>query len=405
MKILTKQQSKMKRVCKDIDITDHDLIVRAIRKCLGNKSQSQLQRPDIVNIFKQYGDEDAIADMMAEEIRNRKLDLKPVSWETRVDKSNKKERLIGVEDIKQQFYDNLAFLALEPLSHRIGEYQCSCLPNRGPVWGMEVILGWLMKGDIREIHQYDIRKNYASTDHEKLMAFLRKHVANDPLLWLIQTLLNTSPKGLIIGSVLSVMLDALYLSELYHYIAEDLVRVRHHKNGRNEEIHLAEHVMFNVDDFSIYCTSVKNAEMADPKIIKFARKLGYELHVEIRKNPCTDKQFQDIMGYRIYKDHVTMRRRNYIKVKRAIRNVNKNPTLKHCKTLTSMNGFVKHSDSYRFRKKYNVKKAMKKARKVVSEHDKSIICKQAASGADIPCRRSDDRPHLPERGRKDSIDF
>ena len=42
----------MKRYCKNIDITNRELINRAVRKCLKNK----MGRPDVLRMFSQYSD-------------------------------------------------------------------------------------------------------------------------------------------------------------------------------------------------------------------------------------------------------------------------------------------------------------------------------------------------------------
>lgn len=43
----------MKRVCKNIDIADEELIKKAIRRCMKNKSRKKRQRQDIVRIYKE----------------------------------------------------------------------------------------------------------------------------------------------------------------------------------------------------------------------------------------------------------------------------------------------------------------------------------------------------------------
>ena len=68
----------MKRVCKNIDVTDKELIMTAIRRCMKNKSRKKRQRQDIVRIYKEYGTDENIAHTMAAEIKARKLDLRPV---------------------------------------------------------------------------------------------------------------------------------------------------------------------------------------------------------------------------------------------------------------------------------------------------------------------------------------
>ena len=69
------------------------------------------------------------------------------------------------------------------------------------------------------------------------MGFLRKYVANEPLLWLIETLIRTFKQGLSIGSYLSQFLCNLYLSQVYHYMAEsnDVFKIRKHRNGTVEK--------------------------------------------------------------------------------------------------------------------------------------------------------------------------
>lgn len=68
----------MKRVCKNTDITDEELIIKAIRRCMKNKSRKKRRRQDIVRIYKGYGTDENIAHMMAAEIKGRKLNLRPV---------------------------------------------------------------------------------------------------------------------------------------------------------------------------------------------------------------------------------------------------------------------------------------------------------------------------------------
>ena len=71
----------MKRVCKNIDIADEELIKKAIRRCMKNKSRKKRQRQDIVRIYKEYGTDEAIAHMMAAEIKSEKAGSPPCLYE------------------------------------------------------------------------------------------------------------------------------------------------------------------------------------------------------------------------------------------------------------------------------------------------------------------------------------
>ena len=73
------------------------------------------------------------------------------------------------------------------------------------------------------------------------MEFLRKHIKNDILLWLIETIINTFDKGLSIGSYLSQFLCNLYLSQLYHEISHMHKIRKSRRNKTSEYISLIKH--------------------------------------------------------------------------------------------------------------------------------------------------------------------
>lgn len=92
-----------------------------------------------------------------------------------------------------------------------------------------------------------------------------------------------------------------------------------------------------------------------------------------------ESSFIDMVGYRIYKDHVTLRRCNMKKSRRAIIRYSHKPKNIHlARRVLSYSGMIKYSDSFLFCTKYNVYKYTKKARKVVSDYDKAKIRLQIA---------------------------
>ena len=64
------------------------------------------------------------------------------------------------------------------------------------------------------------------------MEFLRKYIKNEPLLNLIEKLIGTFEAGLSIGSYLSQYLCNVFLSQIYHEIAEKNVSDQEEK-GRD----------------------------------------------------------------------------------------------------------------------------------------------------------------------------
>lgn len=368
----------MKRYCKDIDITDVDFIVDAIRDWRAHRRKHDLKRSDVRRLYAHFDDDERrIAEELSQEIQDRQLKISPVKVKELTDTSNGKKRIACVESAKQQMFDYIAIHGLSPIIGRVGEYQCTGLPGRGTIWGLQRLTGWYQDPSIRYVCQVDIVQNYRSTTAEMIRAFLKKHVNNSVLIWLITTLILTNPLGgLPIGSPLSVHLDALYLSQAYHYIKESMYRIR-----RGRRVPLVRHTLFFVDDISMLCSSYKDAAMAERLFRSYMSGIGLRLHEKYTITRVSETHYQDMLGFREYREHVTMRRRNYIKIKAALRTMDHAPTIKAARRLVSMNGFIKYSDSYRFRKKYHTKRILRKARRYIAKYEKGIIYGKAGRGA------------------------
>ena len=98
--------------------------------------------------------------------------------------------------------------------------------------------------------------------------------------------------------------------------------------------------------------------------------------LEDKKN---DKgQFIDMMGFRVYRWHITIRRRvfkrirrNYMRVLKMIK-THKIIPLIYARRFISYYGQIKHSDSVKFCKKYHVSDVIKICKKVVRNYDSEI---------------------------------
>lgn len=375
----------MKRKCKDVDIADVEYIHTCIIKCIEKKGWSETyRRKDFQVLMAQHeGSTYAIAMMLSYEIVNRKIKVGPVVYRTIYDKASKKQREIGIEDIKRQFYNYVAKEALSDLLPRIGEYQICCQKGRGASWGKDHISRWL-KDDpsIRYGVTADIIHCYPSIDHTKIMDFLNKHIANDSLLWLIEELLKGAKQGLIIGSVLSIDLCALYLSELYHFIQEKCYKLRITKSQEVKRVRLLSHCLLYLDNIDLLGQSAKDLHKAVSLIKEKLLEMGLRLHDDYKLISFKKDGHMDALGYRIYKDHVTMRRRNYLKARKAVKSFRKHPTLTSAKRLIAYNAFIKTTDSFRFRKKYQTKDLTRKARRIVSDYDKNQSASKAGNCQD-----------------------
>ena len=152
--------------------------------------------------------------------------------------------------------------------------------------------------------------------------------------------------------------------------------------------------MFFLDDMFIFGANARAMHKAFKGINAYAESLGLSIKSDwkmLSLNPSDKHAHIDAMGYRIYRDHITMRRRDYIKTKRAFQHFRKSPCYKTAKSAVAYHGlFIKHTYSFRFRKKYRVKRLFRKARLIISDHDKSNVLREAGAGHHLRSDRNHD---------------
>lgn len=395
MKALYGKQSRrsdcpqsMKRYCKEVNILDMDFLRRCARDCLRKK----WKRNDVTRFFVRLTgwDKDKVtncikggnreilveyaAQTMQRQLAAKKLEFPAIWYKEKVDSSSQKLRLIGIQNIAQQIYDYVAVYAMEDLMRRIGEYQCASIPGRGPLYGVHHVQKWLKeKGTIYAV-QMDVQKCFPSIPQERVLAMIDKYVANDEVRWLVRELVHTFGAGLSIGSFLSQYLCNLYLSQLYHEITERMYYTR-----RGKRIRLVKHVLFYMDDLLLIGSNAKSLNKAAKLTVKYAKD---QLGLTIKPGWCVrkieGKAFIDTMGFRVYRDHVTIRKRVFLRVRRAYKAPlgHEKPTLRQAQKCTSYSGIIKHSSSQKLAKKYKIYKTIRLSRGVVSNESK--FCGRAA---------------------------
>ena len=351
--------------------------------CLSGKKS----RRDVAALMRRCKTVDAVVAEMQDELKSRKLNLKPMWYSYKEDASSRKVRCIGIQDIKQQLYDYVAVYGLHPVFARIGEYQCAAIPGRGQVYGLRAIRKWMKDPNAKYACKLDIRKCYESIDRKKLMAFLQRHVKNDDLLWLVHELIETFDQGLSIGSYLSQYLCNLYLSELYHNIAENMYRFRG-KSRDGKRVNLVKHVLFYMDDILLIGTNAKNLHAAAKMVAIKAAEMGLTIKNGWRVFKIADKKgspgsFIDMMGFRFYKNCTTIRRRVFRRLRKSFLRAwkrRKQLSVHAAQRCVAYFGFTQHTNSFTFCRKYHVYEIIKIAKEVTSRASK--ISGTAAAGAD-----------------------
>ena len=383
----------MKRLCKDIDITDRDLISRAVYECLDRKYKRNdtmrymsqitgIKEGYIRCIYHRYGKRamypitEIIVTELREELLRGNISFPPIYYREKIDVSSRKIRRIGIQNVKQQLYDYITVEALKPVLKRIGEYQYASIKGRGTTKGKEVISRWIRNRDMRYFVKLDVRKCFESIDHGKMMEFLRRRVKNEPLLHLIETMLGSFERGLSIGSYLSQYLCNLYMSILYHEIKENMCRTRKGKRG-NKRVNLVRHCLIYMDDILLIGQRKRDLEKAAKLTVRKASEMGLEIkpNYQVRR---IDGNCIDMLGFKIYRTHTEIRGRTFLRVRRSFRRARKRLTEGVARKCLSYYGYLKHTNSRRFQRKWKVRRTIKKCKGVIRNESK--IYGTAAAG-------------------------
>lgn len=291
---------------------------RAVYKCLDKKYKrndvtrymsqvSGLKENQIRYIYYRYGKRalywitEAIIDILRKEIMTGNISFPMIWYRNKIDGSSGKVRRIGIQNIKQQLYDYIAVEGLEPILKRIGEYQYASIPGRGTTKGKEVISRWIKDRKAKYFVKLDVEKCFESIDHEKLMRFLESRIANNTLLSLIRTLIESFECGLSIGSYLSQYLCNLYMSILYHHIKEDLFKIR-----RGKRVNLVKFCMIYMDDILMIGAQKRDMSVAVKSVIRKANEIGLKIKDNFQIKPI-DGNCIDMLGFKIYRTHTEIR--------------------------------------------------------------------------------------------------
>lgn len=382
----------MKRCCKNVDVTNRELISEAVWTCL----QDKMTRSDTIGMFSEYtglpfkflydiaknhkgmldGIIESVIDGIRQEIIDQRYVVKPIRYKVKKDGCTGKLRNIGIQDVKQQIYDYIAVYGLRELFERkLGYYQCGAVKRKGNEFGANAIYGWLKDKNIRWAWQSDVRHYYENIDKSVLKRMLNRDVKNERLLHLTFYLIDTFKYGLSIGSYLSQFLANYYLSKAYIFASEQC-KIRHKKDGTAKRIALVKHVLFQMDDIVFFGSSKKDMEMTVKRFEKYiSEKLNLELkesahYIDLRTG------YVDILGRKISRKNLTVRSSTFLKTRRTYKKAyfyvchGKEIPLKLARTCVSRYGAIKHTHSKRFQRIHHVPKVNIMAKRTISRRAK-----------------------------------
>ena len=136
-----------------------------------------------------------------------------------------KERLVSAAPFRDRVVHHAIHDVIEPIIDRSFIYDSyACRKGKGTHRGLDRAQHFLRSNDY--VLHLDICKYFDSIDHAVLISILRKRVADEIALWLLETIIHSIGKdeeyGLPIGNITSQFFANLYLDELDRYIKHEL---------------------------------------------------------------------------------------------------------------------------------------------------------------------------------------
>jgi len=180
----------------------------------------------------------------------------------------------------------------------------------------------------------DIRKFFASIDHEVLISALEKHIKDEDVVWLHEKVIGSfnsgiECKGLPLGNLTSQLLVNIYMNEFDQYIKQEL-RVRYY--------------IRYADDFVILQNTKIELEGLLFKINLFLNNnLKLSLHLS-KVHIKTISSGVDFLGWMHFPNHRVLRTSTK---RRMFKNLKENDNFK---IKQSYIGLLKHGNAYKLRK-------------------------------------------------------
>lgn len=219
-------------------------------------------------------------------------------------------------------------------------FTCGSVPNRGTSYAKRYLERWLhndFKGT-RYCLKLDVHHFYQSINHGCLKEMLRHKFKDVKLLKLLYQIIDSTEEGLPIGNVTSQWFANFYLQGLDHYI--------------KEKLHAKYYVRY-MDDIVILGSNKRKLGKIKIAIEQYLNNIGLELNSKWQKFK-TDSRGIDFLGYRFFHYKTILRRSIMLRTTRKVRKVCKKKSYnKHnCMSIISYLGWIKHSNSYKFYRKW-----------------------------------------------------
>lgn len=258
---------------------------------------------------------------------------------------SRKKRTIIVPRFEEQIIHHMIVNTMLPIFTKgMYEHSYGSIPNRGGHKGAKQICKWIRNGgrDCKYCFKADIRKYFDSIPHDILIAKLRKVIHDKRFMSLLETVIDVTPNGIPLGFYLSQWLANWYLQGLDHYIKEEL-GVKYYTRY--------------MDDIVIFSSNKRRLHWVRKAITNY---LCDELGLEIKRNWQIFRfhyvksngreigRYLDFMGFRFYRNRITLRKSLMLKITRRARHIynSKKITIHDARCMLSYMGWIDATNTY-----------------------------------------------------------
>lgn len=331
-----------------------------IRNCILSGSKGKKKRNDVKVVL---SDVDGYTDRVYE-LLEKDLYVPTIPRKIHInDKSSGKERDIKVVPyFPDGIIQRVVVAAMQDVIMR-GMYHWSCasIPGRGNSHAARYVKRHLREDrkGTKYCGKFDIHHYYPSISRQKVIEALRHKIKDEKFLNLIWMIINSDPDpGLSIGFYLNQWLANFLLEPLDHFICT--------MDG-------VKYYVRNMDDIVIMGPNKRKLHKAREKISRYLETmLGLELKADWQIFPV-DSRGIDFVGYRFFHFKTILRRRNFQKLRRNVRTVNKflrtgrKIPVHAAQGLLSRAGQLKHCDGQNVFDKYIKPIGENRLKKVIRE--------------------------------------